>query len=348
LTNCQLAAYIGNRPIASTLLKALELQEPYFGAHATGLAVIDNGKLRYEKDYGHVAHVKEKTDIEKLTGTIGIGHSRYNVNAKNDVQYNTREMAHPFIDESGKIALMHNGGIANYKSHWEHLKQKHKFKSYNPEVDAITDSEVAVHMLSDALTEGKTVPEALKWMASEYTGAFLLGVLQENRPETIWIANWYQPCYVAIGDDEVMFVSSKIGLGSLGEDIDRIFQPPKNSLITLTRGNAKISTLDKKRKIPDLHLNVNKLSQLILEKLEEKEELDFREISDILNPSGWAESYGVTPEEWTALRKNGISIVNSYIDVLNLLINEGKIKQTIDERWEGGVNDTPRFSYRLV
>ena len=68
---CQLAAYVGDRPIAPLLLRALELQEPYFGAHATGIGVIDDGALVVEKDYGHVARVRKTTAIESLGGTTG-------------------------------------------------------------------------------------------------------------------------------------------------------------------------------------------------------------------------------------------------------------------------------------
>ena len=55
---CQLVGYVGDRPIAPLILKALELQEPYFGAHATGIGVVDDGKLRVIKGSGHVAKVK--------------------------------------------------------------------------------------------------------------------------------------------------------------------------------------------------------------------------------------------------------------------------------------------------
>ena len=90
----------------------------------------------------------------------------------------------------------------------------------------------------------------------------------------------------------------------------------------------------------------NKLCNIILKKLRDCKELDFREIAYALNPEGWAEAFGIASEEWTALRKGGVSIVNSYIDAMDILIAKGKVKQRIDKRWEGGVDDTPRFSYK--
>jgi glucosamine 6-phosphate synthetase-like amidotransferase/phosphosugar isomerase protein len=89
---CQLAAYVGDRPIAPLLLRAIELQEPYFGAHASGLGVIDNGMFRIEKDKGYVERVRKTTPIESLEGTTGMAHSRYNSRARDDPKYNTRRM----------------------------------------------------------------------------------------------------------------------------------------------------------------------------------------------------------------------------------------------------------------
>jgi glucosamine 6-phosphate synthetase-like amidotransferase/phosphosugar isomerase protein len=345
---CQLVAYVGDRPIAPLLLRALELQEPYFGAHATGIGVIDGGVLVVEKDFGHVARVRKTTAIESLRGTTGIAHSRYNGRAKDDHRYNTREMAHPFIDETGTIALMHNGGIANFKEHWRRLREKHVFSSYSPEVDAITDSEVAVHMLSDAIAEGMSMEGGLRSVASQFTGSFLLGCITSEQPEAVWIANWYQPCVLAVGEDEVMFCSSHIGFHDVLDEFDRIFEPPKNALLKLTRGKVDIMPLDPKRKVPHLKLDRNDLGRQILGLLKKRGELDFRRIFHALFPEGWAQAYGISPEMMDKYRQAGVSIVNPYIEVVDMLIAEGKIMERVDLRPEGGVPDTPRFSYDLA
>jgi glutamine phosphoribosylpyrophosphate amidotransferase len=345
---CQLAAYVGDRPIAPLLLRAIELQEPYYGAHASGLGVIDDGVLRVEKDFGHVARVRSTTDIASLEGTTGIAHSRYNGRAKDDPRYNTKEMAHPFVDDTGTIALMHNGGISNYKDHWERLRDQHKFTSYSAEVDDITDSEVAVHMLSDAMEEGMSMEEGLRSIASRIIGSFLLGVISTKRPETVWIANWHQPCVVAVGEGEAMFCSSQIGFHEVRDELDRIFEPPKNSLIRLTRGRVDVMPLDPNRKVPKLKLDRNELGRNIIALLGKSRRLDFRQIGQALSQEGWARAYGVSVDKWAEYRKAGVSIVNPYIEVVDMLISEGRIREQIDLRMEGGVPDTPRFSYTLA
>jgi glucosamine--fructose-6-phosphate aminotransferase (isomerizing) len=344
---CQLAAYVGDRPIAPLLLRAIELQEPYFGAHASGLGVVDDGVLRVEKDFGHVARVRSTTAIQSLRGTTGIAHSRYNAKAKDDPRYNIKAMAHPFVNDTGTIALMHNGGISNYKEHWERLRDRHRFTSYSAEVDDITDSEVVVHLLSEALEGGISMDEGLRSVASRITGSFLLGVVTAEQPETVWIANWHQPCVAAVGEDEAMFCSSRIGFHEVRDELDRIFEPPKNSLLRLTRGKVDVMPLDQSRRVPNLRLDRNELGRSILALLA-RGRLDFRQISQALNPEGWARAYGVSVERWEEYRRAGVSVVNPYIEVLDTLISEGRILEQVDLRPEGGVSDTPRFSYILT
>ena len=344
---CQLAAYVGDRPIAPLLLRTIELQEPYFGAHASGLGVINGGNLRVEKDAGHLAKVRGTTNIESLNGTTEIAHSRYNATARDDPRYNTMRMSHPFVDCTGTLCLMHNGGISNYKDHWERLRKEHVFTSYEAELDAITDSEIAVHMLEDAVKEGMFIEEGLRRMASQLTGSFLLACISTEHPETVWIANWHQPCVVAVGEDDAIFCSSHIGLSEVRHGLDRVFEPPKNSLVKLTRGHIEVMPLDPGRKVPGLRLDKNKLGRLIIDVLRQRDEVDFRNLWNILYPDSWAQAFGIKPEEFKDLRKRGVGIVNPYIETLDMLIAEGKIRRRIDSRLEAGVERTPRFAYSL-
>jgi len=334
--------------MAPLLLRAIELQEPYFGAHASGLGVIGGGELRVEKDVGPVARVRRTTDIGSLEETTGIAHSRYSPRARYDPRYNTKRMAHPFVDCTGTLCLMHNGEISDYRDHWERLRDRHRFTSYEAEVDDITDSEVAVHMLEEAVGEGLRIEEGLRWVASRLMGRFLLACISKAQPETVWIANWHQPCVAAVGEDEVMFCSSRIGFSEVRDGFDSVFEPPKNSLLKLTRGRIEVTPLDPGRRVPDLMLDTNELCRLIVDVLGRKGEVDFRDLWYELNPNGWARAFGIAPEEWRGLRKRGISIVNPYIRALDTLIAEGKIARRIDRRLEAGVEGLPRFAYSLA
>ena len=344
---CQLAAYVGDRPIAPLLLKALELQEPYFGAHATGIGVIDNGKLRVAKGTGHVAKVKRTTNITQLKGTRGMGHSRYSSLAREDPRFDTAAMAHPFTNDDETMALMHNGNIANFKEHWARLRGSHTFKSYNPDVDWITDSEVAVHLVSDAVAEGKSFEEALMDVMPKYTGNVLLCVVSQEEPEAVYVANRHQPCYVGVGEDEAMWCSARIGLEPLEGELKRIYQPPKNSLVKLTRGKVETRVLDPNWRVPELKLDKELLKEAMLSILAYGD-TDFWDLKDALNYNCLAKAYGVTQDEWIRMRRDGVDIVNPLIETLNELIEAGRIRQRIDPRLEGCTPNTPRFAYSMA
>ncbi|UCD45455.1 MAG: hypothetical protein JSV27_02890 [Candidatus Bathyarchaeota archaeon] len=340
---CQLAAYVGDRPIAPLLLGALEHQESYLGASATGMAVLKGDGISLMKSTGYVAHVKATTGIQELTGTCAIAHSRLAFAP----EHNTAEKSHPFLSDDGRLALMHNGVIKNHRELWEGLRQTHTFRSYSPDADVITDSEVAVHMLSDAVAAGKSVPGALRWMAPRIIGSFLLGVIGVGEPDTVYIANWHQPCYLALGDDEVMFVSSKAGLKEVKDEMTNIFQPPKNSLMKLTRGKVEITKLDPARKAPDLRLDLKFMGDRFVEVLEEKGPRTFLQMRREMHPDDLAQGYGITTREWEALRDSGVFMVNQFIDVVEALKREDRIVEYVDRHTELGIEGTPRFMYTL-
>jgi glucosamine 6-phosphate synthetase-like amidotransferase/phosphosugar isomerase protein len=346
---CQLIGYIGDRPIAPLILKALELQEPYFGAHATGMGVIDSkGKIQIQKATGPVAVVKKTTKITKLKGNIGIGHSRYSALAREDPRYDLDAMCHPFTNDASDIAMMHNGGITNFEEHWARLKPNHKFKGFNPEIDWITDSEVAVHMIDEEVKKGAGFDEALRTVMPKLTGQVLLCLINEKEPDTIWLANRVQPCYIGVADDEVIWSSSKVGLEPIKDELKKIYQPPKNSLIKLKRGEADVQILDPNYKVADLKLNKRKLKEGILSILSVAD-LDFHRLWYALDKTHWAKAYGITQEEWKTLRRDyGVSIVNPLIEALDELIKEEKIAKRIDYRAEGCCMKTPRFMYNII
>ncbi len=346
---CQLVGYIGERPIAPLILKALELQEPYFAAHATGMGVIDTkGKIQIQKATGPVAVVKKTTKITKLKGKVGIGHSRYSAYAREDPRYDLDNMCHPFTNDAGDIAMMHNGDISNFKEHWERLKSDHKFKGYNPAIDWITDSEVAVHMIDDEVKKGAGFDAALRTVVPQLKGQVLLCLINKSEPDTIWIANRWQPCYLGIGKDEVMWTSSRVGMDPIKDELKKIYSPPKNSLIKLTRGKADVQVLDSNYKMHDLKLNKKVLREGILSILGVAP-LDFYRLWYALDRTHWPKVFGVDRDEWKSLRSDyGVSIVNPLIENLDELIRTEKIRKWIDYRAEGCCAKTPRFMYTLA
>jgi glucosamine--fructose-6-phosphate aminotransferase (isomerizing) len=342
---CQLAAYTGSRDAAPVLLESLRLQEGYLGAHATGLATIHRRKIHLVKDNGPVDEAIEKTGIASLKGSTGIAHSRHSEAVIRDSRCNRAENAHPWLTRDGSAALMHNGIITNYEEHWRRLQKSHVFRSLVEELNYITDSEVAVHMLGDELTEGAAPADALRSTANSLTGMVLLGAMTLAEPQTIHIANWNQPCYLGVGEGESMFASSRVGLSHLG-DAFNVFRAPSNSLIELTPGGAKITRLDPRRSFPDLNLNATVFEGHVKRLLGERGESDCFGLLIPLLREGYGESYGIEAERWRELVRLGYGDANDLIEPLEQLAGCGRIRRRVKRRVEGGVT-VPRVMWSL-
>ena len=283
-----------------------------------------------------------------VVGTTGIAHSRYSSMAREDPRFNLGRMAHPFTSDDETIALTHNGIIRNYMDYWKELKEKHVFKSHSPVVDNITDSEIGVHMLSDLVKAGMNIGEAFKEIFPQLKGTALLCAMSTIEPDTIYVANRYQPCYVGVGDNEVMWCSSRAGLKPIEEELKEIWEPPKNSLLKLTRKGAETQVLEPSLEVPDLKLDKPLFKETMMSIISAGE-TDFRGMEKAMGYNGgWAKVYNITNEEWRNYTRYMLEIVNPLIETLDELVEEGEINKKNRTRLEGGVPDTPRYSYSLA
>jgi glucosamine 6-phosphate synthetase-like amidotransferase/phosphosugar isomerase protein len=341
---CQLAAYIGDRPIAPHLLEALKLQESYYGGQATGLGTLENGVINWIKEPGPVDLVVSNSDITGLTGTTGIAHSRLRT-TDTPATHNRAKNAHPFTSTDNTLALMHNGIIGNYKEHWTELAKTYKFKSFNEDVNYITDSEVAVHLIDKKMFEGLDLENAIREAANELTKMVLLAVICIDEPETVFITNWIQACTLGVGSNETMFSSNPLGFKHVEKDFN-IFTAPRNSFIKMTRSGFEISRLDYTRNAPATPIDMDWFKEVILEILTKFGELNTLEIHLKLEKPGGERIFNITYEEWKKLQELGWGDQNQFTDNLNTMSENGLIKKTLKKVLEGGVI-VPRYFYSL-
>lgn len=187
-------------------LKSLE----YRGYDSSGIAYYDlNGnKIKYIKKSGKLVNLStELSCIKPVKSDIAIGHIRWATHGKP-----TDDNAHPHIDCSGNIAIVHNGIIENYAVLKSRLiKKGHKF--ITP-----TDSEVIAHLIEDYINEGKTFYESVRFSALELSGAFAVLIL--NAVEKSIAAVKYGPPLVMVHKDgEVYFASDVSPLIEYSDDV---------------------------------------------------------------------------------------------------------------------------------
>ena len=106
--------------------------------------------------------------------------------------------------------------------------------------------------------------------------------------------------------------------------------------------------MDPEREIPLLIMNEFKAKRLIVESLKENGETDVRNLWYKFYPEGWADVYGTTVEDLKKYRKAGIYEMNSYFELLESLVKDGTLIESVDPRLEGGIEGVPRYSYKLA
>jgi glucosamine--fructose-6-phosphate aminotransferase (isomerizing) len=191
---CGIVGCIGYRDSVPMVLDGLARLE-YRGYDSAGMAVLDQGGLKVHKVKGKIAALRAATPAE-FSGLVGIGHTRWATHGvPNEVN------AHPHVDPSGRIALVHNGIIENADAIKESLQaQGHQFSSD-------TDSEVLAHLI--ALSKAPTLAEAVREALSAIEGTYGIAVIDRDNPTQLVAARNGSPVVIGVGEGE-HFVASDV------------------------------------------------------------------------------------------------------------------------------------------
>src|SRR5665213_2839554 len=193
---CGIVGYIGERDSVPIIMESLARLE-YRGYDSAGIAVIDAaGALTGSKAEGKLSRLAERLrDGQALHGKVGVGHTRWATHGRpSDAN------AHPHMDCTGKIAVIHNGIIENYAALRAALVEKgHTFKSQ-------TDTEVIAHLIE--VHRDGDLATAVRATLAQLRGAYALGVISSDEPDRLIFArNGASPLVIGIGEGE-MFVAS--------------------------------------------------------------------------------------------------------------------------------------------
>jgi glucosamine--fructose-6-phosphate aminotransferase (isomerizing) len=185
---CGIVGILGQGPVAGSLLQALKRLE-YRGYDSAGIATLEEGRLERRRAEGKLVNLEQRLAKEPLLGSIGIGHTRWATHGRP-----TENNAHPHA--SDKLAVVHNGIIENFRELRDELKTKgHKFTTE-------TDSEVIVHLVTDAMRGGLGPVEAVKASLPRLKGAFALALIFNGEEDLLIGARQGAPLAVGYGQDE--------------------------------------------------------------------------------------------------------------------------------------------------
>ena len=192
---CGIVGYIGPGNASDILLEGLRRLE-YRGYDSAGVAVISSGELQMRRSVGKIVNLDNAIHEAPLHGNTGIGHTRWATHGKP-----SEENAHPHRDCTGKLVVVHNGIIENYRT----LRQELMDSGHT--MASETDTEVIVHLVEKYFSGD--LEEAVRNTISELEGVYALTVMHADHPDRLVAARNGPPLVVGLGEGE-MFIASDI------------------------------------------------------------------------------------------------------------------------------------------
>ncbi len=202
---CGIVGILAERPVADLLVEGLRRLE-YRGYDSAGVATIVKGTIETRRAVGKLQSLADLLNKEPLKGKVGIGHTRWATHGRP-----SEGNAHPH--SSGKVAVVHNGIIENYRELREELEKKgHIFKSE-------TDTESIVHLITDYLCQDMTPQDATAAALKRLEGAFAVAVLFSGYEDLLVCARRGSPLAIGYGDGEMYVGSDAMALAPLTNKI---------------------------------------------------------------------------------------------------------------------------------
>jgi glucosamine--fructose-6-phosphate aminotransferase (isomerizing) len=197
---CGIVGYLGPAQAAPVLLSELKCLE-YRGYDSAGVAVIEDGQLVVMKSAGKLSNLELLLTKSKPQATVGIGHTRWATHGiPND------QNAHPHIDSTGTIAVVHNGIIENH----EELRVQLEGLGY--EFHSQTDTEVVSHLISHEFAKDKDLLRSILRAVKQLNGIYALGIVCQRHPDMIYAVNHHYSLSVGLGEHESYLASDSMAV----------------------------------------------------------------------------------------------------------------------------------------
>jgi glucosamine--fructose-6-phosphate aminotransferase (isomerizing) len=227
---CGIVGYVGPQQATPILLGGLQRVE-YRGYDSAGIAVISpSGELLMRKAAGKLKNLQSWVATLETEGGTGIGHTRWATHGRpND------ENAHPHVDCTGDLMVIHNGIIENYAELRDDLLAKgHVFSSE-------TDTETVAHLIEETLRSVDDLHEATRLALAQLSGAYAIVVISRNHPGRLVGARLNAPMIVGLGEGENFLASD---IAAILAHTRRMVVLDEAEIAEITANSFKITTLD--------------------------------------------------------------------------------------------------------
>ncbi len=223
---CGIVGYVGRQNAVPVLLEGLARLE-YRGYDSAGIAVVRNGSLRVHKQAGKVRELAAALP-KRLNGQVGIAHTRW---ATHGVPSDAN--AHPHLDMSGRIAVVHNGMIEDA------AVLRRRLEADGISFSSETDTEVLAQLI--ALEDCGDLEEAVRRALSKVHGAYGLAVLDANQPDRIVLARNGSPVLIGVGERQMLCASD---MAALVRHAQQVVHLEDGEVASVTADSFSTTTLD--------------------------------------------------------------------------------------------------------
>jgi glutamine---fructose-6-phosphate transaminase (isomerizing) len=227
---CGIVGYVGPDEALPIVLEGLRRLE-YRGYDSAGVAILDGG-LGVVKRAGRLAELEEALDLsDPITGTSGMGHTRWATHGAP-----TDRNAHPHVDCTGAIAVIHNGIVENFQALRARLdKAGHTFASE-------TDTECLAHLIEEKLAGGALgLTEATREAVCELEGAYAMVVASAHEPGLLVGVRVSSPLVVGLGEGQTLLASDT---SAVVDRVSTVIPVEEGQIVELRAAGARFTDLD--------------------------------------------------------------------------------------------------------
>jgi glutamine---fructose-6-phosphate transaminase (isomerizing) len=226
---CGIVGYVGQREAAEILLSGLGQLE-YRGYDSAGLSIFDQGRLETRRTVGRVKSLVENIAQAPVAGSIGIAHTRWATHGRP-----SESNAHPHVEASGRIALVHNGIIENHAAIRSFLEQQ------GIVFHSETDTEALAQLIGFFYSRNRDLLGSVRQALCDVQGTFGLVVLCADTPRSLIAARRGSPLIVGVGEGEYVVSSDA---SAIITHTSRVVYLEDNEIVTLDPAGMHVSTID--------------------------------------------------------------------------------------------------------
>ncbi|MBP7936264.1 MAG: glutamine--fructose-6-phosphate transaminase (isomerizing) [Phycisphaerae bacterium] len=240
---CGIVGYIGHQRALPILIEGLKRLE-YRGYDSSGVAMLQDGKIGITRAVGRISNLEARlglggteTDYRQHVSTTGIAHTRWATHGGP-----TEKNAHPHLSWDGRIAVVHNGIIENYRALSTFL-ERHGVRCVSE-----TDTEVLAHLIGHCYRDN--LEQAVRDALHEVQGTYGIAVVCANEPGTIVAARKGSPLIIGVGNGEYLVASDA---SAIVKHTTQVVYLSDGEMATVTSSGFHTTTLDAVPVTKDLH-----------------------------------------------------------------------------------------------